>query len=374
MLSQTVFRTDDVPAADRMDAWQQCVGQTIAPLEVHVDPQGSSAHSGESFTAHQRLIRLDGVAVWPMASDPCRYVRNPRLIRRSDPEQYHLTLLLPGCGPLRTEHAGRRSVHRAHGLYLLDTSLPSNVTSSRSDGPVRAIGVEVPRLLLDPPRHGALASVLGRSLSAEVGFGGLLAQFLTSLDSDRSDYRPSDAPRLRTVLLDLLSGLIAHEVESEVGLPIEVRERNVEVRIRSYIHARLHDPELTVGSVAGAHHLSVRQLHRVFQHGDFTVSGYIRAQRLERARSLLADPGGSATPVRTVAALCGFSSLAHFSRLFRATYGVTPSEYRREGQDRTGRRSPGRAPEPPRADRTGATRAVRSKSVVPRPPTNRPDA
>lgn len=330
MLSQTLFHTDDVPAGDRVDAWKQCLARTVGPMDVRVTADLPTVPSRSTFSAHQRLLRLDALSVLPMTADACRYVRTPRMIRRSDPEQYHLMLLLPTCGPTRTEHAGHREVHRPRGLYLIDTSLPVAIANSDADAPADAISVAIPRRLLPSPRPDALSSVLGRSLSGESGFGLLLAQFLTKLVADHASYRPADAARLSTILFDLVSGVIARETESEADLPVDVRSRNLELRIRSHIHSHLHDPDLTVGSVAAAHHLSTRQLHRIFQHGDSTVGGYIRAQRLERARSLLADPRHSTTPVHRVAGLCGFNSLAHFSRLFRAAYGATPTEYRRE--------------------------------------------
>ncbi|MFI9202868.1 AraC family transcriptional regulator [Streptomyces sp. NPDC053048] len=40
-------------------------------------------------------------------------------------------------------------------------------------------------------------------------------------------------------------------------------------------------------------------------------------------------PRHAALPVSAVAARCGFTSPSHFTRRFRAAYGVTPREWRR---------------------------------------------
>ncbi len=58
------------------------------------------------------------------------------------------------------------------------------------------------------------------------------------------------------------------------------------------------------------------------------MSGWIRARRVEGCRRDLVDPAQAARPVAAVAARWGFSSAIHFSRVFRATYGVPPHEYR----------------------------------------------
>lgn len=52
---------------------------------------------------------------------------------------------------------------------------------------------------------------------------------------------------------------------------------------------------------------------------------YVRALRLERAKQLLA---AGSLHVTRVAELSGFHSLQYFARVFRTTFGVTPSEYR----------------------------------------------
>jgi AraC-like DNA-binding protein len=62
---------------------------------------------------------------------------------------------------------------------------------------------------------------------------------------------------------------------------------------------------------------------------------WVRQQRLERARQALLQPLPSDS-VATVAARFGFSSLAVFSRDFRARFGLRASELLREGRRRHG--------------------------------------
>jgi transcriptional regulator GlxA family with amidase domain len=85
-----------------------------------------------------------------------------------------------------------------------------------------------------------------------------------------------------------------------------------------------------------------------------TPARYVARRRMEHARDLL--PLANLT-VREVAELVGFTSLAAFSRRFKAHAGVAPSEYRRRMVERGGPPPiPGyvltwarRHPSPPRA-------------------------
>ncbi|MEU1281309.1 helix-turn-helix domain-containing protein [Streptomyces sp. NPDC005805] len=322
MLLETAFQTEDMARGDRFDAWRECMGRTLAPLDT------LSVHA-EDFNAHQQMMWLDAVSVWPLSANSCSYRRTSRHIRRSDPERYHLTLVLPGSGSLRVDHAEERSTHGAHDLYFLDTSRPFYVDSGDERAPVVGVGVEIPKVLLPSPRRSGVDRLVGRRLSGTRGFGAMVTQFLVRLTEDDGSYRQEDASRLGTVLVDLVAGMVAQETDAEAGLPERTRTRNQVRRIRAHIQRHLHDPALTPGTVAAAHHLSTRQLHRLFEGEQETVAGLIRRQRLERARRDLADPALLGTPVHAVAARWGFTAAAHFSRAFHAAYGTTPSDFRR---------------------------------------------
>ncbi|MER7057238.1 helix-turn-helix domain-containing protein [Streptomyces sp. NPDC000351] len=324
MLPMTVFRTADLPRGERFDAWRDCMDRTIAPMEIVCDRPAE-------FTASQHLLRLGPLVVWRTTFRPCHNRRRAVDIRRSDPELYHLTLVLPGSVPLSTEQAGNSGIHHAHDLYVIDTSVPCEVGSPFGDSPLVAIGLEIPKALMPlspaPRRH--IDRLLGRRLSGRRGFGLLVAQTLTQLFGEEGGYRPSDSRRLATLLVDLVTGMLAHESETSAELADESRERALVLHVREHIQRNLHDPGLSPATVAAAHHLSTRQLHRLFETEDETVAGLIRAGRLDAARRDLTDPAHRAVPAGHVAVRWGFTSAAHFSRAFRDAHGVPPGEYRR---------------------------------------------
>jgi AraC-like DNA-binding protein len=58
------------------------------------------------------------------------------------------------------------------------------------------------------------------------------------------------------------------------------------------------------------------------------VAGVIREKRLEHTRRELAELACAEETVFAIASRWGFVSPSHFSRVFRAAYGQSPSEYR----------------------------------------------
>ncbi|MFX5558838.1 helix-turn-helix transcriptional regulator, partial [Acinetobacter baumannii] len=79
--------------------------------------------------------------------------------------------------------------------------------------------------------------------------------------------------------------------------------------------------------IAAAHHISVRYLQRLFETEGTTVTTWIRQRRLERIRRDLADPRIDRS-TSAVAARWGLADASHFSKLFKAAYGMTPRQYR----------------------------------------------
>jgi AraC-like DNA-binding protein len=98
-------------------------------------------------------------------------------------------------------------------------------------------------------------------------------------------------------------------------------------RILDYVEAHLADT-LDPATIAAAHHISVRYLHKLFQDAGDTAGAYIRRRRLLRIRGQLADPGLARRSVASVAAEWGIAEASHFSKLFRAEFGVSPREFR----------------------------------------------
>jgi AraC family transcriptional regulator, carnitine catabolism transcriptional activator len=97
----------------------------------------------------------------------------------------------------------------------------------------------------------------------------------------------------------------------------------------SLMERHIEDP-LSMDEMAARTRLSGRQLERLFWR-ELRASplAFYRRVRLERAEQLLAY---SRLTIREVGLACGFSSLALFSRAFKAKYDRTPSSIRRSSR------------------------------------------
>jgi AraC-like DNA-binding protein len=324
-MHETVFRTEDVPVADRFDAWREHLIKTHVPVEL-------SSEYASDFRVTDRVLSLGSVAVRSVHAPSVTLRRTPKLVRQSDPEAYQVSLLRQGSvDVVQQGRTDRRSTHRPYDLVLLDTSRPNEIRVTTEDGgkALTGFGVLVPKALLSVPTD-SVDRLLARRMPGGEGIVALLFGFIAQLTSDTARYGPADGPRLGTVVVDLLSAALAQVLEKEDDLTPEARRRTLTLRIDAFIQQNLRDPRLTPEVVAAAHHISVSYLHRLFQERGTSVAASIRSRRLQRSCADLADPAMATVPVHTIASRWGFTDTAHFSRTFRREYAMTPVEYRRK--------------------------------------------
>ncbi|MFJ2556938.1 MULTISPECIES: helix-turn-helix domain-containing protein [unclassified Streptomyces] len=319
-MRETVFRSDEIPRAGRFDGLRERMITLDAPRDISTDRV-------DGFSADMRFLQLGSVCVWPATMRSLRMRRTPGLIRQGDPEHYHVTLLLQGTKGIVQQ--GREAVLSPYQLHVVDTSRPYLAHMGGPEEDARVIGVELPKALLPLPLD-KVDRLVARSLQGREGVGALFTTFLTRLVQDAGSYRPTDSPRLETVLTNLFAALLAHELDTEDALPPETRRQTLTLSIRAFIRQHLHDPALTPDAVAAAHHISASYLHRLFQGQHHTVSSLIRRERLEHARRDLADPALRDEPVHRIGARWGFTHHAVFTRAFSSLYGLPPRDYRRQ--------------------------------------------
>lgn len=347
MLSM-VFRSDDLPTEQRFESWRELSDRAV--LKTLMDSDRAA-----DFRATLRAGGLGPVQVSAMTYQSLRSRRTPKLIRAADPEQYQLALT----------HGGRQSITlRDRQLVLgdgemlfFDTSQPFTAEVRTGQTAASSVMVQVPRELL-PMDRDRVAQLLGTRVPPDDPIGVLLRQFImaittptaagtapyAALDAEpcttpaaepcpgpvTAPYTATDACRIGLVLTDLLIALLSRQFErrSEAAVATLGPEARLQC-VQAYIERHLGDAELSPATIAAAHHMSPRALHRLFEGQGVGVAGWVRARRLDRCRRDLADPSLARRPVRAIGARWGFPRPGDFSRAFKTAYGISPGEYRR---------------------------------------------
>ncbi|MFC7327395.1 AraC family transcriptional regulator [Marinactinospora rubrisoli] len=319
-MMRKVFDSRDLPEAERVPAWREVTASALVPHEIEGDP-------GAEFLATLRAVRLAEAQVTGLMYSTLTSRRSAKLIRRCDPQLYVVCLILGGRQTIVQEH--RAAPLRGNDLVLYSSWHPYQGIVEAPCGGATSVVVQFPRECLPLPAD-RVSRIMATRLTGREGVGAILAGCLTRLATETGPYRPADAQRLGPVLLDLITAWLAHHIEEEARTPAETRERVRFLEIQAFILRNLGAADLKPSTIAAAHHMSLRSLHRLFQRNGngVTVAEYVRSQRLTRARRDLADPRNAGRPVQAIAARWGFSRPADFTRAFRSAFGPTPTEYR----------------------------------------------
>jgi AraC-like DNA-binding protein len=284
--------TSDVSAPERFAYWRELICDVFVGLDAERPGPGFTGSMRTSPAGPLRRTRVRSVAQ--------HVVRSPRQIDRGRGEDVLISVQRSGRGLVRQD--GREALLAPGELALYDASRPYTLTF---DGPFTQEVFQLPRVLL-AERLGPLDGLTASRVSAPAGLLGAGGE----------------------EALDLIAVALGSRLD-RAATPGQAHRR----AIRMHVERRLGDPSLTPASIAAAHALSLRYVHRLWAgESPETLGRHILRRRLERCRMDLADPRRTVTEV---AFRWGFRSLAHFSRAYRAHFGVSPSEDRQAALGQT---------------------------------------
>ena len=177
------------------------------------------------------------------------------------------------------------------------------------------------RHLINPERYTAIP-VSGRS-----GLGAVLSNFIFSLAWELQNVRRAPEELSENLVEMIAMAFSSSMMLEQVGSQSIVR-KSIRTRILHYIDTNMCNPLLTNAHIAEAVGISVRYLHKLFEHEDETIHALILRRRLEKARELLNDRAYAGHSIEQIAYHTGFSSAPYFSRSFKKHFGLNPSDIR----------------------------------------------
>jgi AraC-like DNA-binding protein len=307
----TLFQASDEPAVSREERWRHVLGEAVGGIETRGVP--------ERFVFGQiGALRVGELSSVQRGGGK----RTTAHIRSSNPDLCKIDVLASGRGVV--EQGGREAELGPGDFTLVDMTRPATWATEEYACMV-AVVFPAAMLPFDRDRLSCLTAV---EIQDAQGPGAIVSSLARDLPGQLDSFGAGDGARLGTAVTDLLAATLAARLDDGERVPLESRQRALLLQIHAFLEERLGDPELAPSLVADAHYISVRYLHRLFESEETTVADWIRTRRLERCRHDLLDPALRGRRVGAVGARWGFADPAHFSRAFRAAYGVPPGEFR----------------------------------------------
>lgn len=291
--------------------FQESVRDNFLPLEF-------IAQRSQDFLATLTARQL-GAAQIALVSADAHHVRRTRVLA-SRSEQGYFKLFWQLSGNSRIAQAGRSGELMPGNWTFYDTARPYEIEV----GDDSRFAVMLMPQELCPSWNVPAAERTGQAFRSSGASRVALASVMTTL-RDPESY---DALAADTVVASI-SALMLTALNSESD---GERRHGLKTRLtqaQHFIISRIDNPELTPDDVATALHVSRRTLYACFAESGQSPFAYIQQIRLDRCRQALVDPSGRNKTITRIAFDNGFSDMTHFSRLFKATYGASPRDYRK---------------------------------------------
>ncbi|GAA1451117.1 helix-turn-helix domain-containing protein [Mycobacterium cookii] len=319
------YDLNGVPEADKEGRWEEILSSTHVDLRLRISDEPMT-RSPKPFRATARRMWIDDLALVDVTCDPCSGVRSASRIKGADLDYVVILINLRGREVVSQHDAAAEM--RAGDAVVWDTTRP---VKFRVLEPLAKRSLFVPRSALDEIGARSLG-IAGAILGKDAPATELLTSYLDVLARTVDQLSPAAVAAARNATLDLVSAALQPE---QVDEPLPRDGAALRASINRWIEHNLDGLDLSPSTIALAHNVSVRSVHRLFEGSGATVVGFVRTRRLARARQDLVSSNASITEI---AARWRFYDPSHFTRAFRAQYGVSPSHFRtdpgRQGDDR----------------------------------------
>ena len=307
------FTTRSEHPNDRAARWNEINRAYFGDLEAE-------CLNDEPLDAEFSVFTVGNVRMFRIAAPAHRIQRSAHRNKTPIGDMYKLLLQLDGHADVLQKDDSAQLQRGDWCLY--DPRVPYSITNY---GPTSLLVVQIPRPLLKgfkvPGLHNCIAHT-----SSVIGLHAVLGSFLQSLSEQLGTLSDGVGQPLSETVVGLLASTLAAYDEDDTGhakLPAVLK-----ARVKQYVQSHLGESDLTIERISQDMRCSKRYLHRVFEDDACSLDRYIWQARLERCQAALKSPSALHKSVSEVAYTWGFNSSAHFCRLFKSQYGMSPTSFR----------------------------------------------
>ncbi len=310
-----VCSTETYRGSDKFDYWAAALHEVCGDFSTHRAEK-------KTFTGSISLRTVGGIDIARITTNADKITRSRKQIANSNDDYCFMIVQLSGRSLMCQD--GREAALEPRDATFIESGRPSEF---RFDGPVTQLSVHLPRKSLEN-RLRSRNITCAEVIKGGAGMGGLISNFISDLYDRAKDLSLHQGTGLSEAVLDLAQAALTRDTAPGGTSGLSPTALAQLKHIQNFIEARLPDPTLTPSKVAAAYGISSRHLHRIFQRAGTSVGEWIRQRRLEKCRTDLADPRYAGHGIIQIAFHWGFNDASHFSRAFKAHFGVSPREYR----------------------------------------------
>ena len=313
------WSTESVSPREQFAFWREAVCEAV--LNVGTE------HPGEGFFGDITCSNYGDLRFAAFASTPHEIVRLKSHIARSRDAHYLISLQRSGVS--RMFQGENACELRPGDVGLVDGTRPFRVEFPRTVDRVVAViphaqlHSRAPWLDRQPPNR----------MSGHSPLSGALRFYLERLAGP-----DCTSPAEAVALTENVCNIIALMTAGNGGEHSSARQFGAQPGLDQMLVVLRHllaEPDLSPKMAAERLKVSVRTIHKRFEEADTTFGQWVLDNRLQACRRALDDPRQHSFTISQIAFGWGFNDLSHFSKAFKARFGLAPAQYRRKMHGKT---------------------------------------
>lgn len=277
----------------------------------------------ETFYNRMEGYNLAGVVLARCSGVPQRFHRKLSHIA-ADASDSIMAVLELESGGWRGDYDGRVASGDMGAIRLIDMSRPFDMVTERFE----TVHLILSRAALEP--QAADLDFHGCVIGEDSPSGRLLGSHIRATWAGAAAMSATDLTLAGKAAAALVSAVIlAHGAPA--GDDIRPVEKMLLASAQRFVIQNLSDPDLSPETVRDHIGVSRSLLYKVFEPVG-GVSAFIQARRLDQAFDAITGDQAHQQTLAEIGYRAGFRSDAHFSRAFRARFGMTPGRLRTLGE------------------------------------------
>ncbi|WP_328902958.1 helix-turn-helix domain-containing protein [Streptomyces sp. NBC_00441] len=304
-----------IPPQDREEMIRDAVWDSVVPVDIdHRAPDGE-------IRARMDVEAVGALRVCSARSSAVTLRRTEQLVRKDEEPSLFLSLQVTGTS--MGAQNGRECVVERGEFAVFRSNAPYTLLF---DEGVDHHFLRLPLSVLALPDR-LIRDTTTLTFGAEDPLARLAYAYFSQLARSDELHRSDRADAVLAPSVELLRAVLVSR-HGDAATAKEPMEATLTLRITHYVREHLAEPDLSAARIAAAHGISVRHLYTVLSRAGIGLGDWIRARRLEACKRELAGAAGRARTVSAIGRSWGFVNAAHFSKVFKDAYGVSPRVWR----------------------------------------------
>ena len=312
------FSTENQPMSHRLEWLKEVIGREYANVDV-------TPHKDEPIFNDMTIYPWqNGVQLSPIRTNSLQIERLSQEPTEVEQDCYFAVLLT--SGKYKLEQDGREVFLEKGDMALYDATEWHRITMPQATSKIL---ITIPRELLNQRIHN-LSNLTAKRISAKSGMGAVTSSHIQTTVNQLHCIDKSSFLEMTEPVLDILTLSLNQFNPSSIHL--SGTQRSTLFHVKKYIKKHCDNSELTPEIISQAVGLSVRYMNNLFNTEETSLMRYVAQQRLCLVHSWLSNQRYLHRSITELAIQSGFNNMAHFSRVFKTKYGMSPRQFREESK------------------------------------------